>query len=40
MIDTYKSENVNMTQCDIYDNHMIIYILLYKGRNVVTLICT
>ena len=24
MIDTYKSQNVNRTQCDIYDDHMII----------------
>ena len=40
MIDTYKSENVNRTQCDIYDDHMIIWIILYKGRGVVTIICT
>ena len=35
MIDTYKSQNVNRTQCDIYDDHMIILITLYKGRSVV-----
>ena len=35
MIDTYKSQNVNRTQCDIYDDHMILLIPLYKGRSVV-----
>ena len=30
MIDTYKSQNVNRIQCDIYDDHMII-LPLYKG---------
>ena len=40
MTDTYKSQNVNRIQCDLYDDHMIISITLYKGRSVVTIICT
>ena len=35
MIATYKSQNVKRTQFDIYDDHMIILIPLYKGRSVV-----
>ena len=40
MIDTYKSQNVNSTQCDIYDDHMIIQIPLYKEPGVATIIYT
>ena len=41
MTDPYKSKKgVNRIQGDVYYDHMIILIPLYKRRSVVTIICT